>query len=146
MSERPQDKAGFWRSCLWGRGPSTSNRKDKLRYECSIPKIRRNRLPHLLRATSKLKNPLPTNFEDEIVVMTVVAARRDPERERTTAMRESVHGCCFRVLDDSRKKSQNYVIGGSRWTTTMNWPPENAQPKCAGNLYHWEAGKTNHLP
>ena len=89
MAEQPQDKAGFGGLACGEGGPIVSIRKDQLCYEYRIPKIRTEPYSTFAAATSKSKKPLQPHFVDELVVMTVVAAHQDPERERTTALRES---------------------------------------------------------
>ena len=72
---------------LVGKGTHRVNRKDQLCYKCRIPEIDRT-VFHICCGNFKIEEAPPTFFEDEIVVMTFVAAHQDLERERTMALRE----------------------------------------------------------
>ena len=72
-----------------GKGTHRVNRKDQLCYECRIPEID-GTVFHICCGNFKIEEAPSTTFEDEIVVMIVVAAHQDPERERTTALCELV--------------------------------------------------------
>ena len=74
---------------LVGKGTHCVNRKDQLCYECRIPKID-GIVFHIFCGNFKIEEAPSTTFKYKIVVMTVVAAHQDPERERTTEIRESV--------------------------------------------------------
>ena len=65
---------------LVGKGIHRVNRKDKLFYECRILEID-GTVFHICCGNFKIEEAPPTTFEDEIVVMAVVAAHQDPERE-----------------------------------------------------------------
>ena len=108
---------------LVGKGTHRANRKDQLCYECRNPEIDKGTVFHICCGNINIEESPSTPFEDEIVVRTVVDAPQDLERERTTAICESVVDVAFRMLtEDSSKKFQNSVSRGSRWTTTMSQP------------------------
>ena len=71
------------------KGTHRVNRKDQLCYEIRIPKIN-GTVFHICCGNFNIEEAPSTTFKDEIVVVTVVAAHQDPDRERTTALRESV--------------------------------------------------------
>ena len=73
---------------MW-KGTHHVNRKDQLCYECRTPEIDRT-VFHICCGNFKIEEAPPNTAKDEIFVMTVVAAHQDPERERTTALCESV--------------------------------------------------------
>ena len=101
-----------------GKGTHHVNRKDQLCYECRIPKID-GTVFHICCGNFKIEEAPATMFKDDIFVMTVVAAHQNPERERTTALRESVADGAPNVGGLSQKL-QNDVIRVSRWTTSMS--------------------------
>ena len=72
-----------------GKGIHRVNRKDQLCYECRIPAID-GTVFHYCCGNFKIEEDPSTTFKYEIVVMTVVADHQDPERKRTTVLRESV--------------------------------------------------------
>ena len=72
-----------------GKGTHFVNQKDQLCYGCRIPEID-GTVFHICCGSFKIEEAPSTTFEDGFVVVTVVAAHKDPEREQTTALRESV--------------------------------------------------------
>ena len=70
---------------------------DKLFYECRIPKIDIGTIFYICCRKFNIEESPSTTFEDEMVVMIVVATPQDPEHERTTALRETVVGVTLNV-------------------------------------------------
>ena len=73
-----------------GKGNHRINRKDQLCYKCRIPKIDKGTVLHICCGNFKIEEAPSTILKDEIVAMIVVATPQDPERERTTALCETV--------------------------------------------------------
>ena len=63
-----------------GEGTHCVNRKDQLCYECSIPEIDGSDF-HIFCDSFKIEESPSNTFEDETVVMAVVADHQEPERE-----------------------------------------------------------------
>ena len=73
-----------------GKGTHHVNRKDPLCYECRIPKTDNGTAFHIFCGNFNIEEAPSPPFKDEIFVRIVVAAPQDPDRERTTVLRESV--------------------------------------------------------
>ena len=109
-----------------GKGTHCVNRKDQLCYEYRIPKID-GTVIHICCGNFKIEEAAPTNFEDENIVMIVMVAHQDAERERTTALRESVTDVAPNVGRLSQEIAELRHQGIE--VDYENEPdPENAQP------------------
>ena len=103
-----------------------SIRKDQLCYECRIPKID-GTVFQIFCGKFKIEEAPATTFEDEIVVMKVLAAHQDPECERTTALRESVADVVPNVGGLSQEISE-LPHQGIEVDDDKEPSPENKQP------------------
>ena len=78
-------------------------------------------------ANSILKKPLQPPFEDEIVLRTVVAAPQDPEREKTTEIRELVVYVAPNVNGGLSQEISELLHQGIKVDDDNEPAPENAQ-------------------
>ena len=115
--------SGFWRSCLWGRGPIVSIGRINCATNAGSPKLTMASSSTFSVATSRLKNPLrpPLKIRSLWWQLWLIHKTRTASKPRSYV---SWSRMSLRMLtEDSRKKLQNYVIRGYRWTTTMIHPP-----------------------
>ena len=114
---------------LAGKETHRVNWKDQLCYEFRIPEILTTEPSSTFAvATLGLKNPHLTTFEYEIVGMTVVAAPQDPERERTTALRDSVVDFVVNVNGGLLQEIAKLRHQGIDMDDKNEPSPENAYP------------------
>ena len=75
----------------------------------------------------------------------VVAAPQDPERERTTALHESVTDVAPNFNGEILQEIAELCHQGIEVDDENDPAPENAQPS-ASTPYHWSVHNTNHFP
>ena len=110
------------------KGTRRVNCKDKLCYQCRIPKIDNGTVFHIYCANFKIEGAPSSTFEDEIIVRTVVADPQYPERERTTALRESVADVAPNVNGRPSQEISELHHQGIEVNDENEPARENAQP------------------
>ena len=126
MSERPQDQAGFG-SLVCEEGDPRVNQKDQLCYKFRITEIDNDTVFHICCGNFKIEEAPSTPFEDEIVARKVVASPQDPERERTTALCESVTGAATNVNGGLQQEVAELCQKGIEVEDDKDTAPKNAQ-------------------
>ena len=80
-----------------GKGTHHVNWKDQLCYECRITGIDNGTVFHIFCGNLNIEEAPSITFEDEIVVMAVVATTQDPERKQIMALHDSVADVALNV-------------------------------------------------
>ena len=132
-------QSGFWRSCLWGRGPIVSIGRINCDMNAVSPKLTTAPSSTFSISTSRLKKPLrPTSkmivFKGQLCMFHNTQSASKPRRYVSRSW------MLLRMLmEDTCKKLQNCVIKRSRWTATMRQPlrtltqaRQQTRPLCSG--------------